>query len=73
MTNQESLQYHKERIERLCEMIASLEYAIVIANAHLKKVVSGVQLAIDELKRELSDERFMYEEIKIHIEKENGI
>lgn len=70
MTNEENLAYHENRLKELIQHKNSLEYAIIIFENDRKRLINGIQLVIDEFKREAEDERFIIEEIKIHIEKE---
>lgn len=71
--NKELLEYHENRIKDLIIMKEALSHAIVIVDSGFRKTKSGIEMAIDEITRELNDERCIMEEIKIHIEKENGI
>lgn len=72
MTNEENLKYHESRLKDLLIHKQSLEYAIIIIDADRRKTRDGVQMAIEEFKREADDERFIIEEIRIHIEKEKN-
>lgn len=70
--NKQSLTYYENRRLELLKTIEILEQAIIIIDNDRRRVRDGVNLAIEEFRREAQDVQYSIEEIKIHMER-NGI